>query len=58
MTSVFRLKAARPHFAAVDEASYPNIIMRRSSISERTVTPALGHRMKPVEDLKILSSED
>ena len=41
---MFRLKAARPHFAAVDEASYPNIIMRRSLTSERTVTPASGHR--------------
>ena len=42
MTSVFRLKAASPHFAAVDEASHPIIIMRRSSTSERTVTPASG----------------
>lgn len=56
MTSVFRLKAARPHFAAVDEASHPNIIMRRSSTSERTVTPASGQRRtKPVEHLKILT---
>jgi hypothetical protein len=47
MTSVFRLEAASPHFAAIDEASHPNIIMRRPSTSERTVTPASGQGTKP-----------
>jgi len=41
-TSLIRLKAAPPHFAAHVEAPAPNIIMRRMSTSERTLTPAKG----------------
>jgi hypothetical protein len=42
VTSLIRLKAAPPHFAAHVEAPAPNIIMRRSATSERTLTPAKG----------------
>src|SRR3954468_635166 len=40
-TSVNRLAAARPHPAGNVEASDPDIIMRRSTTSERTMTPAM-----------------
>ena len=40
-TSVNRLGAACPHSAEHVEASGPDIIMRRSTTSERTMTPAM-----------------
>jgi hypothetical protein len=39
-TSLNRLAAACPHSALHVEASDPDIIMRRSATSERTMTPA------------------
>jgi len=40
-TSVNRLAAACPHPDQHVEASDPDIIMRRSTTSERTMTPAM-----------------
>jgi len=41
VTSFNRLVAVRPHPAAHVEAPGPDIIMRRSTTSERTMTPAM-----------------
>ena len=43
-TSLFRLAAVRPHSVAYVETSDPDIIMRRSATSERTMTPAKASR--------------
>jgi hypothetical protein len=42
VTSVNRLVAARPPSAGHVEAPDPDIIMRRSATSERTMTPAMA----------------
>lgn len=49
VTSVNRLVAARPHSVGHVEAPDPDIIMRRSATSERTMTPAMHQQAKSIQ---------
>jgi hypothetical protein len=52
-TSVNRLAAACPHSAGNVEASDPDIIMRRSTTSERTMTPAMTSKKEVDTNLQL-----